>query len=170
MKAISLYTWLSHLAVSGMLFLPSVGHALEKTGTSATVPAASGVSAGSLLQVTLGLALVLLIIGGMAWMLRRYGKLQSSTDGSLKVLSGLSVGPRERVILMQVGEEQVLIGVAPGRVQTLHVLEMPLPLSSPASATTGAPGKGDNNGKISAVDMKTFATKLSLAIKQRMSS
>ncbi|MDX1252226.1 MAG: flagellar biosynthetic protein FliO [Gammaproteobacteria bacterium] len=161
---------MSNLAVSGMLFLPSLGHALEKAGTSTAVPAASGVSAGSLLQVTLGLALVLLIIGGMAWMLRRYGKLKSSTDGSLKVLSGLSVGPRERVILMQVGEEQVLIGVAPGRVQTLHVLEMPVPLSSPLSATTGAPRADNKNGKVSAVDMKTFATKLSLAVKQRMSS
>lgn len=170
MKARSLYACLGNLPVSGMMFIPSMGYALEKTGVSSTVPTASGLSAGNLLQVTLGLALVLLIIGGMAWMLRRYGKLKSSTDGSLKVLGGLSVGPRERVILMQVGEEQVLIGVAPGRVQTLHVLERPLPISSASSATVGTAGKDDRNGKVSAVDMKTFATKLSLAIKQRMSS
>ena len=36
------------------------------------------------------------------------------------------MGARERVVLIQVGKQQMLLGVAPGRVQTLHVLDEPL--------------------------------------------
>jgi flagellar protein FliO/FliZ len=82
--------------------------------------------AGNLLQLTFGLLVVLAAIVGSAWLLRRYGRLQSGVDGALRVIGGLSMGPRERVVLVQVGKQQLLLGVAPGRIQTLHVLEEPV--------------------------------------------
>jgi flagellar protein FliO/FliZ len=36
------------------------------------------------------------------------------------------VGSRERVILLRAGDKHLLIGVAPGRVQTLHVFDQAL--------------------------------------------
>lgn len=77
---------------------------------------------GSLVQVTLGLLVVVVTIFAFTWVLRRYGRFQSGANGSLKVMGGLSVGPRERVVLLQIGDKQLLIGVAPGRVQMLHAL------------------------------------------------
>ena len=82
--------------------------------------------AGNLLQLTFGLLVVLAAIVGSAWLLRRYGRLQSGVDGALRVIGGLSMGPRERVVLVQVGKQQLLLGVAPGRIQTLHVLDEPV--------------------------------------------
>ncbi len=82
--------------------------------------------AGNLLQLTFGLLVVLAAIVGSAWLLRRYGRLQSGVDGALRIIGGLSMGPRERVVLVQVGKQQLLLGVAPGRIQTLHVLEEPV--------------------------------------------
>ena len=82
--------------------------------------------AGNLLQLTFGLLVVLAAIVGSAWLLRRYGRLQSGVDGALRVIGGLSMGPRERVVLVQVGKQQLLLGVAPGRIQTLHVLAEPV--------------------------------------------
>jgi flagellar protein FliO/FliZ len=43
------------------------------------------------------------------------------------------VGQRERVVLIQVGSQQLLLGVAPGRVQTLHVLEEPISVGTASS-------------------------------------
>jgi len=86
---------------------------------------------GELLQVSLGLTLVLFAIAFSAWLLRRFTRLGGAMGGTLRILGGVSLGGRERVILLQVGEQQILVGVAPGRVQTLHVLAQPLPMSQP---------------------------------------
>ena len=57
---------------------------------------------------------------------KKMNRFQAVTDESLKILGGISMGSRERVVLLQVGEEQLLIGVSPGRINTLHVLETPI--------------------------------------------
>lgn len=86
----------------------------------------AGVEGAAVLRVVLGLALVIFFIFALAWFLRRYSGAQQTLSGEMRVLGSLSVGQRERVVLVQIGEQQLLLGVAPGRVQTLHVLERPL--------------------------------------------
>ena len=99
---------------------------------SALSSAADPISMASLWQLTLGMLLVLALIVGLAWLLKRTGRFQMAAGGGLRILGGLSMGARERVVLLQVGETQLLVGVAPGRVQTLHVLEQPLPVAARA--------------------------------------
>jgi len=111
---------------------------------------ASPVTASSLLQLVLGLLLVLAVIVLIAWLLRRLPGWNSSVNGALKIVAALPVGQRERVVVVQVGEQQLLIGVAAGQVELLHLLEQPLPDSSAAQ-----PG----NGK--------FAQRLAAAINKR---
>lgn len=110
------------------------------------------VGMGDYFQVFLGLVAVLAMIGVMAWLARRVGHLPGGVSGSLRILGGLSMGQRERIVLVQVGDKQLLLGVAPGRVQTLHVLDEPLALA-------GA-GEGALHG--------SFAERLSAALKARV--
>ena len=114
---------MSHFSILACSLLPLAVHAGE---AAKHLPAVEPLGAGNLLQLTLGLMLVLAAIVGSAWLLRRYGRLQSGVHGALRVVGGLSMGPRERVVLVQVGKTQLLLGVAPGRVQTLHVLDEPV--------------------------------------------
>ena len=89
-------------------------------------------------QVVLGLTLVLMLIVGLAWFLKRYGKFQMALGGQMKMLGGLSLGARDRVVILQVGETQLLLGISPGRIQTLHVFpkgENILPIT-PADANS----------------------------------
>lgn len=79
-----------------------------------------------LLQTSLGLLVVLAVIVAAAWGVKRFGKLGGSVQGRLKVVGGVALGGRERVVLLQVGEEQLVLGVAPGQIRTLHVLSEPL--------------------------------------------
>lgn len=83
-------------------------------------------SAASLLQFAFGLLVVLGMVFLLAWVLRRMNRIQGGVQGRLRILAGLPLGSRERVVLVQVGDEQVLLGVAPGRVSRLHVLAQPL--------------------------------------------
>ena len=81
----------------------------------------SGATAyGGMLQVILGLGLVLAAIAGCAWLLRRFGGLQAHGSGAIKVIGGSAVGQRERVVLVEVADTWLVIGVAPGQVTTLH--------------------------------------------------
>jgi flagellar protein FliO/FliZ len=81
-----------------------------------TVPA----PAAGLTQVTLSLLLVLAAVFVTAWLVRRARGLQRTRPGAgLAVLGEVAVGPRERVVLVDVAGRQVLIGVAPGSVRAL---------------------------------------------------
>jgi len=70
-----------------------------------------------------GLVLVLVVFFLCVWMARKAGGLSSATAGQMRVIGGLSLGAKERVVLMQLGEKQLLLGVSPGRVEALHTLE-----------------------------------------------
>lgn len=87
-------------------------------------------------QIILSLVLVLLIIFISAWLLRRYGRFPGVAEGNLKVLGALSVGQRERILLLQVGKDQVLVGVTSSRITRLHELDEPVdmtPIEKPKS-------------------------------------
>jgi flagellar protein FliO/FliZ len=92
---------------------------------------------GFLLQFLAGLAVVLVSIVGLAWLLKRAGGLRASARGTLRVIDGIALSARERIVLVQVGEAQVLLGVAPGRVNRVHVLDEPVAVPAPDEAAPG---------------------------------
>ncbi len=77
----------------------------------------------SLLQTGGGLTLILMLILGGAWLFKRYGQLPIMGKGLVRILGGVSVGPRERVVVLEVENTRLVVGVAPGQIRTLHVLD-----------------------------------------------
>jgi flagellar protein FliO/FliZ len=68
----------------------------------------------------IGLALVLALMAGLAWLLRRASGMQRDTAGAIRVIGGAMVGQRERVVLLEVADTWLVVGVAPGHVTALH--------------------------------------------------
>jgi flagellar protein FliO/FliZ len=99
--------------------LPALAHAAD-AAVAAQAPAVS--TAGSLLQVFIGLVAVLLLIAATAWVAKRLGVTRGSSSGLLHVVSSIPVGARERVVVVEVGESWLVVGVAPGSVNTLMTL------------------------------------------------
>ncbi len=93
----------------------------------------AGVDISSLTRLTIGLLVVVAAICVLGGLLRRRGGLSAGGGGHVRVLGGVSVGNRERILLVQAGKTQLLVGVAPGRVQTLHVLDEPMEVPTPGS-------------------------------------
>ncbi len=83
-------------------------------------------SVAQLLQILTSLIVVLGVIFGAAWFFRRYGRFHGMVNDKMKIVAGLSVGQREKVIVLQAGDTQMLLGVSPGRVQALHVFADPV--------------------------------------------
>lgn len=84
--------------------------------------AASAVRVGSVLQIVVGLAAVLALVGAAAWLLKRFSGIRGTGPGLIRVVAGAAVGQRERVVLVEVGGTWLLLGVAPGQVRTLHTM------------------------------------------------
>ncbi|MFN7753011.1 MAG: flagellar biosynthetic protein FliO [Pseudomonadota bacterium] len=119
-------------AVAGLGALALTLLAGPASGASAVPP--SPVSIAGLFQVVVGLAVVLAAIFGTGWLLRRLGPAQGG-GGVLRVVGGVMVGPRERVVLVEVGDEWLVLGVASGGVRLLHRLPRPTAEQSAAGAT-----------------------------------
>lgn len=95
------------------------------------------VGAGGLASVTFALLAVLAAIFAVAWLARRMRGFGSRVGNAIDVLADIPLGPKERAVLLKVGTEQILVGVAPGRVSPLHVLRDPI--EAPKAATAVAP-------------------------------
>jgi flagellar protein FliO/FliZ len=91
---------------------------------------ASPLSIGSLTQLTLSLIAIVALILAIGWVLKRF-KL-NAPRGSIdsEILDQLSVGPRERVLLIRVGEAQVLLGVGASGIVALTPLSAPIQLKT----------------------------------------
>jgi flagellar protein FliO/FliZ len=140
------------VAIGALCLVAPAVFAAEKFAAPEVSQAPTAVGAGSLTQVTLSLLLVLGVVFGAAWVVRRLRGFGKFGGGALQIVSEMAVGTKERVVLVQVGQQQLLLGVAPGRVNTLHVLAEPvLPQTSTAAVTMAADGSNPQ-----AVDFKSI--------------
>ncbi len=85
----------------------------------------------SLFGAVLALLLVLGLIVGLAWLLKRMPGSGFRPAEGLKVVASLNVGAKERVVVVDVNGEQLLLGVSAGGVRTLHKLPEPLQPAAP---------------------------------------
>jgi flagellar protein FliO/FliZ len=93
-------------------------------------------SVGGLGQVTLALLIVLGAVFAVAWVVKRMRGFGNRVGNAIDVIADIPLGQKERAVLLKVGKAQILIGVAPGRVNTLHVLAEPIDLTPPPTAPT----------------------------------
>ncbi len=116
--------------VTGMGLSLPLTVAAEVSANGAGLPV-SPLGTGAIMETAWGLLLIIGLIIGLSWAFRRFGKRTFAGKGVVSVMGGVSLGPRERAVLLQVGSTRLLVGVAPGRVQTLHVLGADESLNNP---------------------------------------
>lgn len=90
---------------------------------------------GAALQSLLGIVAVFGLIGAFAWAARRMQGGHARSSGMIKLVGGTMVGTRERVVVVEVNDTWIVLGVAPGRVNALHAL--PKAANPPGAAPAG---------------------------------
>ena len=108
-----------------LIAAPLVGLALPL----AAAPAEAGSTAslaGQLVQMGLGLIVVVGLIFLLGYLMRRVGPLAPQGGQHIRVISTYPLGPRDRLALVEVGGQQLLLGISPGRITTLHILDEPV--------------------------------------------
>ena len=80
-------------------------------------------------NLLLSLGLVVGLILALAWLVKRFNVIPQQNQGLIKVLSTLALSSRDRIALIQVGEEQLLISLTPGNITKLHSLKSPIAIT-----------------------------------------
>lgn len=100
-------------------------HAMPQAGTS-------------LMQVSGALAVIILLILLAGWLARRCGfSAKSSVSREVKLRSSISLGPRERIVVVEVDDARLVLGVTASQITHLHTLP---PAPSEAAPTSTPPG------------------------------
>lgn len=99
-------------------------------------------SASSLTQVALVLVLVVALIAGMAWLLRRLGVTRNGAGSTIRVVSGLTLSNRERILVLEIAGQWIVVGVSPGGINTLATLPRQ---EQPESIGMNQAAPADNN-------------------------
>ena len=110
------------IALSSLFSTASVAAPDSDKAAAVKTLTSSPLSSTALLETLLGLGLVLGLIAVLAWLIKRTGRFQSTANGEIKMIASLSLGPRERAVLLEVGDEKILVGVTTQQIQTLHIL------------------------------------------------
>jgi flagellar biosynthetic protein FliO len=85
-------------------------------------PALAPSATGSLLTTVFSLILVLGLLVGLAWLLKRFGPKSITGGANVKLVGALSVGARERILVVEVGEQWIVVGASPGRMNALATM------------------------------------------------
>lgn len=93
------------------------------------------VGPGDLLNVGTGLVLVIAAILLCGWLYTRTQKLRGGASDLIRIIASQPLGTKERVVLLQVADQQLLVGMTSTQVQTLHVFEQAIAL--PEAPTEG---------------------------------
>ncbi|CAB3786501.1 hypothetical protein LMG28614_02319 [Paraburkholderia ultramafica] len=158
-------------AVAAAATAPLAAHAADMNAVNHAASIASGVGAGTavpalgvgaVLQTIVGLLVVLGLVFGCAWLARRLGLQPGHRGGLVKTVGGASLGGKERVAVVEIGDTWLVLGAAPGNVRLLHT--MPAGSASPDAVASVAP---QNQGARAPLP-GTFAQRFRDALKGEM--
>ena len=136
-------TALGFLLSTPLALVPASATAADMNAVNHPAQVASGVGAGAavpslgvgaILQTILGLLVVIGLVFACAWLARRFGLQPGSRGGLVKTIGGASLGGKERVAVVEIGDTWLVLGAAPGNVRLLHTM--------PAGSATGAGPSG----------------------------
>ena len=106
--------------------LPLLAEETAAAGEIATSGGRAPDTVATILSLGAGLLAVVAIIYGCAWLIRRMGGMTGMNNNAIKVVSVLAIGARERIALVEVGQQQILLGITPSTIRTLHVFDEPV--------------------------------------------
>ena len=95
----------------------------EQTPRAALPSSTASPAAGSLMQTIAALALVLAVLAGLAWFLKRFApKMMGGGNANLRLVGALNLGARERIVVVEVGNQWIVVGASPGRINALATM------------------------------------------------
>ncbi|EIK45943.1 flagellar protein FliO [Cellvibrio sp. BR] len=108
---------------------------------------------------------IIVLIFAISWFVKRFGQGGFTQNQHIKIIATMPLGTRERIVLIEAGGQQLLLGITAAAINTLHVFNEPvvLPEREPGTSdfsrklmtilqqkSSGATGGKNNNSDDSA--------------------
>lgn len=141
----------------------AVNHAASIASAVGAGAAAPSLGIGAVLQTIFGLALVVALVFACAWVARRTGFAPAARGNIVRTIGGVSLGGKERVAVVEIGDTWLVLGAAPGNVRLLHTL--PAGSKDVAQATGGGSSSGSGGrGSGETAPPTTFSSRFRAAL------
>ncbi|WP_411859854.1 flagellar biosynthetic protein FliO [Cupriavidus pauculus] len=144
--ALSMASVAAHAADA--LVLSTASAASSVAASPASHGAAPAISTGgSLAQAGLGLFGVIALILAIAWIARRTGLVRHTNGGgAMKVVGSLMLGARQRLVMVEVGDTWIVLGVSAGEIRPLHTMPAPADRAAHVYGSTSGTGTQPPHG------------------------
>ena len=130
----------------------------DPTLFAAPAAAAHGTAAGGTLGQTITLLVVIAFLAGLAWFAKRLRGGFKAGSARIQVLGAQALGPKEKAVLVRVGDTDLLVGVSSASVNTLHVFPAGA-LAKFEQADAGAPAATPGQPDFKALLFKSLGMK-----------
>lgn len=124
-----------HLVALIVAWLPQWAQAEEAPAEAAQTASRAPDTVATIMSLGLGLVAVIAVIYGCAWLIRRMSGMTGMNNQAIRVVSVMAIGARERIALIEVGGQQILLGITPSAIRTLHVFDEPVVDASQAGSS-----------------------------------
>jgi flagellar biosynthetic protein FliO len=118
---------------------PAIGTVTAPAPAPGPVTMPAGSTTGGLLQTLFALIVVLAVLGALAWFLKRYGPKAGGGGANLRIVGSLNLGGRERLLVVEVGNQWIVVGASPGRVNALATMPKQEGIEGTAALAQHAP-------------------------------
>jgi flagellar protein FliO/FliZ len=93
--------------------------------TEHIVNSSAAIEISDYLKVLLGLLFVIALFLLSTFLFKRFGNTGMTGRGQLRLIDGLHLGSRERLVLVELEDKQILLSITPGQVNKLHTMDIP---------------------------------------------
>jgi flagellar protein FliO/FliZ len=114
--------------------------AAAKTATPA-LPGTPIVGGGDVASLLISMLIVIAVILVLGWLYSRSRFIGGGSAEAIQIVASRALGTKERLLIVEVADQQLLIGMTASGVQTLHVFEKPVEINSPAVENSGFAGR-----------------------------
>jgi len=109
--------------------------AMAQADSDAVRGAVSPVSIPSLLSVVTSLLFVIGAIVLVGWLYSRMRGINVRASKAISILAAQPLGAKEKIVIVQIGDKQIAVGMTPSCLQTLHVFDKPIIESAEMEST-----------------------------------
>ncbi len=127
-------TRLSSALSLGLVLIQTAAAQAVTTAAATTAPTTS--LGGSFLQMLFGLALVLVLLFSGLWVLKKLTGSGIQSNNLVRVIGATAIGTRERIVVVEMGQTWLVLGVTPNSINTLA--EMPRQALPPSNTPSPA--------------------------------
>ncbi|MGB5336508.1 MAG: flagellar biosynthetic protein FliO [Woeseiaceae bacterium] len=100
-----------------------------------SLPSTPGLGGGDVLNMVISMLFLVAVIVVLGWLYSRSRFVGSGNNDAINVVATRALGPKERLLIVEVADQQLLVGMTATAVQTLHVFDKPVAITkSPAPA------------------------------------